>query len=86
MRTSASFLAPSLQAKPSQVRQRMQDRQYAEAVAAMEREEVERHKLDRKIARENGNFDHADELREQIVEKGFSVEDRPEGTRIKRIP
>jgi len=36
-------------------------------------------------ARKEKRFTEADTLRDQILAKGYSVEDTPEGRRIKRI-
>ncbi len=39
---------------------------------------------ERERAREARDFDRADALRQQIAERGYLVEDRPEGTRVRR--
>jgi cysteinyl-tRNA synthetase len=38
----------------------------------------------RQSARENRDFKKADELRDQVEEKGYIIEDRPDGQRIRR--
>jgi cysteinyl-tRNA synthetase len=38
----------------------------------------------REAARESGDFVRADQLRSELVGQGYSVEDRPEGTRVSR--
>ncbi len=38
---------------------------------------------DREQARQSGDFEQADTIRDQLVERGYVVEDRPDGTRVR---
>ena len=48
-------------------------------------EEIQQLITERDVARTERNFERADEFRSKIEEKGFQIEDSPEGTVVKRI-
>jgi len=46
--------------------------------------EVDRLVLEREQARQSGDFEQADDIRERLVDRGYVVEDRPDGTRVRQ--
>ncbi len=46
---------------------------------------VERLLVERQIARKAKDFRHSDEIREQLVNLGWTVEDTPQGPRAKKL-
>ena len=48
-------------------------------------QDVKRLVQEREEARKSKDWKRADQLRNEITEKGYSVEDRPDGTRVKKV-
>ncbi len=49
-------------------------------------EEIQQLVMERQQARDQGDFDRADDIREKLAQQGIQVEDTPQGQRLLKHP